>query len=184
MTYFTADVHYGHDREFIYKQRGFNNIEDHDALIKYIFSNLQKEDTLYIIGDVSCGKDSLDNSLEFLSFLKCKTIIVKGNHDEQLFQNRKKLAFNIHFIDSVYLDIKINGQPITLCHYPMVSWNKSHYNSLSLYGHVHGKKIPIAGKMLDVALTKEHFKPYTIDEVMTIMENKPNNWDFIGKQVN
>ena len=65
----------------------------------------------------------------------------------------------------------------------MVSWNKSHYNSLNLYGHVHGKPIPITGKMLDVALTKEHFKPYTIDEVMTIMENKPNNWDFIDKEV-
>lgn len=36
--------------------------------------------------------------------------------------------------------------------------------------------------MLDVAPTKEHFKPYSIDEIMTIMESKPNNWDYIDKR--
>jgi calcineurin-like phosphoesterase family protein len=179
--FFTADPHYGHDREFIWKQRGFNSIEDHDALTKYVFSNLQKDDTLYVLGDVSCGKNSLDNSLEFLSFLKCKTIIVKGNHDEQLFQNRKKLAFNIHFIDSVYLDIKINSKPITLCHYPMVSWNKSHYNSLSLHGHVHEKKIPLKGKTINVAPTKDHMYPYSYDEIYKIYLTLPDNWDYIKK---
>lgn len=154
MTYFISDPHYGHDREFIYKERGFLSIPEHDQKLLNNYSQLDIEDTLYILGDVSCGKNSLENSIEFLSQLKCKVYVIKGNHDEELFQHRKKLPYNIHFIDSVYLDIKVEGQKITLCHYPMVSWNASHRGSWLLYGHVHNKQIPLNGKMLDVCPKK------------------------------
>lgn len=179
MTYFIADPHYGHDREFIFRERGFLSIPEHDQKLLNNCSQLDIEDTLYILGDVSCGKNSLENSIEFLSQLKCKVYIVKGNHDEGLFQHRKKLPYNIHFINSVYLDIKVEGQKITLCHYPMVSWNASHHGSWLLYGHVHNKQIPLNGKMLDVAPTKDHMYPYSFTEIKEIMKTKPDNWDFI-----
>jgi len=182
MTYFLADPHYGHDREFIWKERGFLSIPEHDQKLLNNCSQLDKEDSFYIIGDVSCGRNSLENALEFLNKLTCKVFIVRGNHDEELFQHRRKLPFNIHFIDSVYLDIKVEGQKITLCHYPMISWNASHHGSWLLYGHVHNKKIPIDGKMLDVAPTKDHIYPYSLDEIKEIMKTKPNNWDYIEKK--
>jgi len=181
MTYFIADPHHGHNREFIYKDRGFLSIPEHDQKLLNNCSQLDIEDTLYILGDVSCGKNSLENSIEFLSQLKCKVCVIKGNHDEELFQHRRKLPFIIHFIDSVYLDIKVEGQKITLCHYPMISWNASHHGSWLLYGHVHNKQIPLNGKMLDVAPTKEHMYPYSFNEIKEIMETKPDNWDFIQK---
>lgn len=181
MTYFISDPHYGHNREFIYKERGFLSIPEHDQKLLNNCSQLDIEDTLYILGDVSCGKNSLENSIEFLSQLKCKVYIIKGNHDEELFHHRRKLPYNIHFIDSAYLDIKVEGQKITLCHYPMVSWNASHYNSLNLYGHVHNKKIPISGKMFDVCPKKDHMYPYSYDEIYKIYLTLPDNWDYIKK---
>jgi len=63
----------------------------------------------------------------------------------------------------------------------MISWNRSHYNSLNLYGHVHNKKIPIDGKMFDVCPKKDHMYPYSLDEIIDIMESKPNNWDYIER---
>ena len=33
MIYFTSDLHFGDDKGFIYKPRGFNSIEDHDNTI-------------------------------------------------------------------------------------------------------------------------------------------------------
>lgn len=33
MIYFTSDLHFGHDKDFIYKSRGFNSIGDHDNTI-------------------------------------------------------------------------------------------------------------------------------------------------------
>ena len=181
MTYFIADLHYGHNREFIYKERGFLSISEHDQKLLNNCSQLDVSDTLYIIGDVSCGRNSLENALEFLNKLTCKVFIVKGNHDGSLFKNKDKVNTNIKFIDSVYLDIKVEGQLITLCHYPMISWNASHYNSLNLYGHVHNKKIPISGKMIDVCPKKDHMYPYSLDEIIDIMESKPNNWDYIER---
>ena len=65
MTYFLADPHYGHDR--IYLERMFP--------LEHI-NNIKK----YLIGDVSCGRNSLENALEFLNKLTCK-VFVKGNHD-------------------------------------------------------------------------------------------------------
>jgi len=184
MTYFLADPHYSHDKEFIWKERGFNNIEEHDSCILENCKKLKANDFLYIIGDVSCGRNSLENALKFLNQLICKVFVIKGNHDGSLFKNKDKVNANIKFIDSVCLDIDIGFQSITLCHYPMISWNRSHYNSLNLYGHVHNKKIPIDGKMLDVCPKKDHMYPYSYDEIIDIMESKPNNWDYIEKMKN
>lgn len=179
MTYFMADPHYGHNREFIWKERGFNNIEEHDSCLLNNCKKLKTNDILYIVGDVSCGRNSLENALEFLNSLNCKVFVIKGNHDGSLFKNKDKVNANIKFIDSIYLDIDIGFQSITLCHYPMISWSASHFGSWLLYGHVHNKKIPIDGKMLDVAPTKDHMYPYSLDEIIDIMESKPNNWDYI-----
>ena len=33
MDYFTSDLHIGHDKDFIWKARGFNSIEEHDTQI-------------------------------------------------------------------------------------------------------------------------------------------------------
>ena len=31
--WFTSDLHFGHDREFLWGPRGFENIQEHDAVI-------------------------------------------------------------------------------------------------------------------------------------------------------
>lgn len=33
MIYLTSDLHFGHNKEFLYKPRGFNSIEAHDEQI-------------------------------------------------------------------------------------------------------------------------------------------------------
>lgn len=179
MTYFLSDPHYNHDREFIYLNTGFKNIIDYNEdLVRGINYTTNNKDTLYIAGDVSCGLKSIENSLEFFKRIKCKIILIKGNHDSELFDN-DKIPSNVRLINSVYLDVKLNSQKITICHYPMLSWNSSHWNSWLLYGHVHNKKLPIDGKMFDICPKINHMFPYSFDEIKDIMNLKPNNWDFI-----
>lgn len=31
--WFTSDLHFGHNKSFLYEPRGFNSIEEHDATI-------------------------------------------------------------------------------------------------------------------------------------------------------
>jgi len=176
MTYFTADSHFGHDREFIYKNRGFDNIVQHDIeLVDSINYTVKAYDTLYILGDVA-WKDPV----KFLSMLYCEHIfIIKGNHDNNLYQQKGKLNSTATLCNEL-LDIKIDEQKITLSHFPMISWQASHHGSWLLYGHVHGKTLPIKGKMLDVSPYIDHIQPYSFDEINSIMKNKPNNWDYIA----
>lgn len=32
-TYFTSDTHFGHNKEFVFKERGFNSVEEMNAAI-------------------------------------------------------------------------------------------------------------------------------------------------------
>ena len=38
-----------------------------------------------------------------------------------------------------FLEIAVNGINVSLMHYPMMSWPKSHHGSLHLHGHIHSK---------------------------------------------
>lgn len=175
MTYFTSDTHRGHDREFIYKQRGFNSIQEHDeCLMDSINYTVKVTDILYILGDIAWV-----DPVKFLNAIRCQNIyIIKGNHDKNLYNQKGLLKRTITLCNEL-LDIEIDKQKITLSHFPMLSWEKSHYNAWNLYGHLHLKQIPINGKMFDVAPSKEHLAPYSLDEIKEIMKTKPNNWDFI-----
>ena len=56
MIYFTSDLHFGHDKDFIYKSRGFNSIEDHDNTIIENWNNIVTEDDdIYVLGDLMLG---------------------------------------------------------------------------------------------------------------------------------
>ena len=48
-TFFTSDLHFGHNKDFLYKPRGFDNIEEHDdTVIENWNSVVSKDDTVYV----------------------------------------------------------------------------------------------------------------------------------------
>lgn len=78
--FLTSDLHLGHDKNFIWKARGFNSIEEHDeAIIERWNKTVSKEDEVYILGDLALG--SLDNARDRLAQLNGNICWVKGNHD-------------------------------------------------------------------------------------------------------
>ena len=80
MIYFTSDLHFGHDKDFIYKSRGFNSIEDHDNTIIENWNNIVTEDDdIYVLGDLMLGDK--EYGLNCLKRLRGKIHIVVGNHD-------------------------------------------------------------------------------------------------------
>lgn len=178
MIYFTADIHWKHNARFLLDDRGFESGEEHDtAILKAINSTVKRSDVLWILGDVVWKE-----APEFLHSLKCDYIrIVRGNHDGKLYNDKRLLNRKKIVLRSQLEDVKYDGQKITLCHYPMVSWNASHYDSWLLYGHVHGKTLPMVGKMFDVCPKADHLAPYSLDEVKEIMSTLPHNWDYVDK---
>ena len=57
-----------------------------------------------------------------------------------------------------------NPISITLCHYAMRSWERSHYATWHLYGHHHGK-LPPYGLSFDVGVDCWNFYPVSLDQV-------------------
>ena len=53
--WFTSDLHFCHDREFIYGPRGFKSVHEmNDAIIKNFNDTVAWDDDLFILGDSGC----------------------------------------------------------------------------------------------------------------------------------
>lgn len=137
MIYFTSDTHFGHDKLFIWQDRGFSSISEHDqAIIDTWNSRVSKNDEVYHLGDISWH--SWQTTKRILDCLSGKKYLVRGNHD-----NHKNIK---HFEDSFvwtrnYYELKYNKQHFILSHYPIESWNKKFHGSAHLHGHIHNSEI-------------------------------------------
>lgn len=166
--WFTSDWHLGHFNSIRYSDRPFENTDQMDlTIISNCLELVKPNDTLYFLGDMSMKKHVCKETIDMLLKAKIKLVFIKGNHD------------NIDYPYHHLYETSINGQFLTMCHYPMISWNKSHYGSWLLYGHTHNGNIPLQGKMMNVGVDKNNFKPVNFEQVKEYMDRQPNNWNFI-----
>ena len=87
--YLASDLHLGHDREFIWKVRGFNSIQQmNETIVETWNRTVDDDDDIYILGDVMLG--SPDN-IHYVERLRGRIHIVLGNHDtakrEEMYRN-------------------------------------------------------------------------------------------------
>lgn len=180
--WFTADWHIGHDRPFIVEARGFSSIQEHDEYIMDTFNTLvDPKDIVFHLGDLTMG--GMKECGDIFSRINAKNInCIIGNHDKGLKNYVKRFP---KYDIGQFLEIRISDDeikyPITLCHYPMLSWNRSHYGAWNLCGHSHGsntESLPDCelGKRLDVSVDvglKFNDKIFfTFEDVKSIMDSK------------
>ena len=72
--------------------------------------------------------------------------------------------------------ITYNKQLIVLSHYPIDQWKDMDRGSIMLHGHCHHNidscEINSKNKRMDVGIDWEEFRPYSIDEIIKIMNKK------------
>jgi calcineurin-like phosphoesterase family protein len=134
-------------------------------------SIVSKGDLVYHLGDFAWKNHS-----RWLGALNGSVILVRGNHDkmnQDVLRNFKE----VHTL----LDTKVNGQPITLCHYALRSWNKSNHKSYHYYGHSH-MRLREGGKLslsTDVGVDGWGFRPVpweVLDKKMKLrQQEEPSN---------
>lgn len=130
MIYFTADLHFGHKNIISTKSRPFKTVEEMDeTLIKNINSTCTKRDTLVILGDVAF-KQSVDKTIEQLSRLTPKLVLIRGNHDPRSLKNCVEAMYD-------YFDITVYHRKVVLSHYPILEWDGFFRGSVHLHGHQH-----------------------------------------------
>ena len=137
--FLTSDTHFGHDREFIWKARGFNSVEEmNETIIQKWNDTVSAEDDVYILGDVILGEPG--NS-EYVKRLNGKLHIVLGNHDTSNREEMYRNLPNVVEVAEVGIRLKYKKHNFILTHYPMMTGNLEKESlkqmSLNLYGHTH-----------------------------------------------
>jgi calcineurin-like phosphoesterase family protein len=176
MIYFTADQHFGHHNIIKYENRPFKDTKEMDETMILKWNKVvHRNDTVYILGDVTFSKKESDVAA-IMEQLKGKKVLIKGNHD--YFANK---AWTAKYFDHVtdYLEINCKGMKFCLMHYPMATWNKKHHGAIHLHGHIHSNELPfeIGGKILNVGVDLFDYRPVSIDEVIQLTNMMPYEFD-------
>lgn len=171
---FTSDLHFGHKNILKYDKRPFESVEEMDEeLITRWNKKVEKDDTVYLLGDISWYDD--EKTANILNQLNGTIILIKGNHDKLGPLVRKRFA-QVHD----YLELRMGKRRIVLCHYPVMCYNLHHHDGVMLYGHVHNsqddvfmeKVIAMANSegiphlMFNVGCMKWNYEPVTLEEML------------------
>jgi calcineurin-like phosphoesterase family protein len=156
-TWFTSDHHFDHDKIILYCKRPFKNgTEQNEEMIERWNEIVCPEDTVYHLGDFTLG--GKNTFLKFARRLNGDIRFIPGGHDYQwlvkgfgydpidgltlvshdLTAERGQMTLILPPMFS--LPIQCKGEkdlPLVMNHYPMMSWDRSHYGSPHLHGHVH-----------------------------------------------
>lgn len=137
MIFFTADLHFYHDKIIRHTQRPFHNVEEmNKALIKKWNDKISSNDEVYILGDFTMKGADLASAI--LYSLKGKKHLVRGNHDN--FIDDPQFDRSLFASIQDYLEIVYCNTNFILFHYPIVEWNGSGKGAIALHGHQHNHK--------------------------------------------
>lgn len=192
--WFTSDTHYAHsnicrattnwtDADSV--TRDFKSLNHMNSVLVDNINNVVSENDILIhLGDWSFG--GFENIKEFRDRLVCKNVhLVLGNHDHHIQRNKeniKSLFSSVH--DYLYLNVVRPGITkkdtmdrfsFVCMHYPIASWNGMNDGVIHLHGHVH---LPPhlrvnEGKAMDVGVDGNDFCPISLNEILSIMKDKP-----------
>ena len=185
--FFTADTHFGHKTQAW--RRGFGTQEapetdaHDDAMVKNWNSVVKPGDTVYHLGDFSFLKPG--DTADLIYRLNGWIQLVPGNHDDDKTLRRitdMQHMSKIKILPELYEAKFSQGQPdgtniverLVLCHFPMLTWNRSHYGVGHLHGHSHGScrySYPEA-KILDVGVDCHDLKPISLEQVQAIFKDR------------
>lgn len=173
--YVTSDLHFGHDREFIWKVRGYNSVDNMNIdLVSKWNSIVTDEDDVYVLGDLMLG---LPQNIEYVKKLHGKLHIVLGNHDTK---KREEMYKELNNVVEVACAIRLDYKKyhFFMTHYPCLTGNleKEHLRqmTLNLYGHTHQKTNFYEDRpyMYHCGVDSHNGYPVDLDQVIEDMKTK------------
>lgn len=135
---YISDLHLCHENVIKFDNRPFKSLDEmHEIILQNWNNKVNDNDTVYILGDFCMSKDK-DDWIKFLSQMKGKKIIVKGNHDRIVNDGNIR-----KYLNGVYefVEVKDSGFRLILSHYPII-FHRGAYNPdiYMLYGHIHNTR--------------------------------------------
>lgn len=135
--YITSDLHFGHDREFIWSARGYKCVKDMNFQQVMKFNSVvTNDDEVWLLGDSTLG--DLEEGLYWLKQLNGKIHVVLGNHDTATREIAyKELGWDVH----VAARLKYKKINFYLSHFPTICTNLEseslYQTTVNLFAHTH-----------------------------------------------
>ena len=181
MIFLTSDLHFNHDREFIWKARGFNSVEEMNETIVSNFNAVVKpDDDVYILGDLclgGAGVGTLAANKVLIERLNGKLHIIRGNHDSDfrvaMYETCANVVAPVLWADA----IKYKGYHFYLSHFPTLTGNLEKESlkqcTCNLFGHTHQgdnfyMDMPF---MYHVGVDSHNCYPVNLDDIIEEMKN-------------
>ena len=162
----TSDLHFNHDKNFIWEARGFISVHEmNEEQIARYNSFVEDEDTVYIAGDSMMGQD-MKAGLALLRRLKGKKYLVIGNHDTDARIAAYKESGIFEDIQFAYR-LKVKGRSYLITHYPTITANGEDTRTVNLYGHTHQTATHFEDRkyMYHVGVDSNYGFPISLDEI-------------------
>ena len=186
--YLTSDLHLGHDREFIWKVRGFNSVQEmNEAYVERWNSVIDNEDDVYVLGDLMLGNN--DIGMSYLNQLNGNIHIVLGNHDtpsrQALYRGYGRKVVEIQW--AIMLTYK--KYHFFMTHFPCMTGNLEKESlkqmTLNLYGHTHQRSNFYEDRpyMYHVGVDSHNGYPVLLDDIIQEMKDKVKECiDFLDEE--
>lgn len=163
---FISDLHHGHRsicnfRTHIAGQQ-VTTVEDHDEILSdRILSNINKRDTLWLLGDLFFTEESMKYWAEYKK--ACRNIqVVLGNHDTDSAVRRNNLRV-IAETSKIHSLVKYKGFWLSHCPVHPVELR----GSGNIHGHTHNKPVDDP-RYLSVCCEQVNYKPVTLEELLSL----------------
>ena len=137
MVFVTSDLHFCHDREFIWGARGYADVNEmNEAQVRKWNEVVTDEDEVWVLGDFMLG--DFEQGLSYLKQLKGKIHVCLGNHDTS---KREKAYRDLGWDVQLCARMKYKKISFYLSHYPTITHNIDEKELwqvvVNLCGHTH-----------------------------------------------
>lgn len=169
--WYISDPHFGHDRIVGLCNRPFASIQDMDeTLIGNIAGVVSASDDLWILGDFGFGETARQPGYLEAVFerLPGRKHLIIGNHD-----GSRECSLPWESCEMI-AEVKDEGQRLTLCHYPMMTWNNARHGAIQLFGHVHGRWMG-SRNSVNVGVDVWDYRPVQLPEIKARAATLPPN---------
>ncbi|TWG91004.1 calcineurin-like phosphoesterase family protein [Mesorhizobium sp. J18] len=169
--WYSADLHLDHERIIPLCRRPFRSGGEMNSMILQNFwERVRPEDDLWVIGDFAFCEDA-DRLRDLFGQLPgARRHLVIGNHDGPTTQALPwDSVSHMTEVEDPYAD-----HPVTLCHYPLMTWNGARKGAIHLFGHVHLGAIGWQNA-LNVGVDMCDFRPITIREAASRARELPQH---------
>ena len=179
MIWFTADTHFGHKNIIRLCNRPFKDQHHMDEImIANWNTEVRPDDLVYHLGDFGY-KCPVSYLRQIMSRLNGDIVLMVGNHDNRTLKADVHIKRFLAVHERMEIKVPELKLPITLSHYPMISWNHSFRGAIQLYGHHHGRKLDkTTPNQLDVGVDVWDFKPVSLETIITKIKKENETTNF------